>query len=229
MRWKHSYILQSKSYISNVYINVCQKINILFKRKVTFFFFFLFVTNNLLPYFTATALKLLVFWIAYKSAGVHLWLRWQRLMSLVTARAQFYCVWLISDCLSELKTDLQREEGQTHMLCLTCANTHTCSNLTLTHLHTRPMSLRCEVRVCVRVCPVSDTIDGRVCVFGSAVSLPPWFCPRWHVLTIARVSTWFSTASTSLNVCHVGIYHIFTLSLTVSFEACLLPIFKKWF
>ncbi|ROI15887.1 Nuclear factor 1 X-type [Anabarilius grahami] len=36
------------------------------------------------------------------------------------------------------------EEGQTHMLCLTCANTHTCSNLTLTHLHTRPMSLRCE-------------------------------------------------------------------------------------
>lgn len=57
------------------------------------------------------------------------------------------------------------------MLCLTCANTHTCSNLTLTHLHTRPMSLRCEVRVCVRVCPVSDTIDGHVCVCLGQLSL----------------------------------------------------------
>jgi len=105
-----------------------------------------------------------------------------------------------------------------HMLCFACANTHTCSNLTLTHLHTRPMSLRWEV-----IHESVSSVRHNRCVCGSAVSLLPWFCPRWHVITIARVSTWFST---SLNVCQVGIYHIFTPSLTVSFEAGLLPLLK---
>lgn len=174
-----------------------------------------------------------MFWIAYKSAGVRLWLRWQQLMSLVTARAQFllHLTHLRLSFRAQNRPAARGGADAHHAVPYLCQHTHTCSNLTLTHLHTRPMSLRCEASVCESVSSVWHNRRVCVCVsvFGSTVSLPPWFCPRWHVLMIARVSTRFSTASTSLNVCHVGIYHIFTLSLTVSFKASLLLLFKKIF
>ncbi len=146
-------------------------------------------------------------------------------MSLVTARAEFL------PCMTQTCSISAVRGGAD----LTCANTHTPARTScLQHVHTRPTSLRCGViheHVCESVSSVRHNRWPCVCVGVSCLftAMVLSTLARWHVwtgvLTIACVSTWFSTASTSLNVCHVGIYHIFTLSLTV----CLLPIMKNHF